>query len=312
MKVRVATRKSALALAQTRATMQQLKTLHPELVIEELQIVTQGDRFVDRPLYELGGKGLFVTEIEIAVADNRADLAVHSLKDLPAKLHPQLVLACLPPREDPRDVLISRDGSSLTQLPSGARIGTGALRRIGQLREQRQDLQFEPLRGNVDTRLRRLDAGDFDAIVLAMAGLRRLGLQARASWPIPVEVSIPCVGQGVLALQTRKDDSALRALLQSLECPMTRLAVEAERTFLDRLEGDCRLPVAGFASIEAQQMTLSGMVGSADAQQIIREQHSTPVSTLDDARALGITVADRLLARGAQTYIEQARNLRQA
>lgn len=313
MKIRIATRRSQLALTQTRWFAARLRALEPALDVELCEMVTMGDRMPDVPLADIGGKGLFVSELEQAVRDRRADLAVHSLKDLPAELGAGLTLACVPEREDPRDALITAEGCELDDLAAGERVGTSSLRRTIQMRRLRGDLEYAPLRGNVDTRLSKLASGHYRAIVLALAGLRRLGLADRPLWPMPVAVSVPAVGQGALAIECRQGDAELAALLVRLEHGSSRICVEAERAFLHALGGDCHTPLAGHARIdhEGSRLRFDGMVGAADddrmvrvgAERYLRGEGQDPI---DLARALGREMAHSLLAQGAAELIEDA------
>ena len=313
--LRVATRKSLLALTQTRAIAAQLCARWPGLEIEEVQIVTEGDRNQTGMLSKIGGKGLFVSEVEAAIADGRADFAVHSMKDVPAMLAEGLALVCVPEREDPRDVLVSKSGQELDAFSAGARIGTSSLRRSCQLRAFRNDLAYAMLRGNVDTRLRKLDEGQYDAIVLAYAGLRRLGLDQRPLWPIPVDISLPAVGQGVLALEARASDERTRALLAPLEHTPTRLCVEAERAFLGSLEGGCQAPMAAHARLEpdGSRLRVDGLVGSVDGEEVLRAgtdawlTSDDPAVRLQAAIDAGREIASSLLARGADRLLAHAR-----
>ncbi|MCL2722808.1 MAG: hydroxymethylbilane synthase [Polyangiaceae bacterium] len=247
MKLTYATRRSALALAQCRAFVARLVAAHPGLELVEEQVVTTGDRIQDRPLSEVGGKGLFVKEIEEALLSSRADLAVHSIKDVPGILPPDLVLACIPAREDARDVLVAPRHGSLGALPKGARLGTSSLRRAVSIRAVRPDLEIVTIRGNVDTRLRKVDEGEFDAIVLARAGLVRLGLEYRATDVLSPDLSLPAVGQGALGIECRQHDERTRALLAPLHDEFTSRCVAAERGVLIALEGDCKTPLAAHA-----------------------------------------------------------------
>jgi hydroxymethylbilane synthase len=242
-----ATRRSALALAQCRAFVARLKAAHPDLELVEEQVVTTGDKIQDRPLSEVGGKGLFVKEIEEALLERRADIAVHSIKDVPASLPDGLELTCIPLREDPRDVLVSPKHGTLANLPQGAKVGTSSLRRAVCLKAARPDLVIVPLRGNVDTRLRKIDAGECDAIVLARAGLVRLGLADRATEILSPEVSLPAVGQGALGIESRADDDDTRARLAVLADPTTSRCVHAERGVLIALGADCKTPMGAYA-----------------------------------------------------------------
>lgn len=312
MKLRLATRRSALALVQSRWVAAALSAQKPGLTVELLEVVTAGDRIQDVALSEVGGKGLFVTEVENAVLDGRADLAVHSLKDVPAELASGLVLAAVPQREDARDVLITAQGDALDDLEAGARIGTSSLRRSLQLGFQRNDLQYALLRGNVDTRLKKLAAGEYRAIVLAAAGLRRLGLFDRPLWPLPVEISVPAVGQGALAIEARADDSATLSLLAGLDHAESRACVLAERAFLAALGGDCHTPLAGHARLldDGRRLHFEGWVGALDGVQQVRASSDVWIdaqaSLQDAAHKLATEVAQTLLARGARDMIAAA------
>lgn len=317
MKVRIATRKSKLALTQTRWVAARIREHAPEVTVEEVHVDTKGDRIQDRPLTAVGGKGLFVAEVEAVLVAGDADLAVHSLKDVPGDtdLAEGYDIVCTPPREDPRDVLLTADGSELDALEAGSKVGTTSLRRVCQLRARRPDLQYATLRGNVDTRLRKLDEGQYAAIVLAAAGLSRLGLLAgRPHRPLPVELSLPAVGQGTLAIEGRVDDSRVRALLAPLEDDPTRVVTEAERTMLRRLQGSCRVPIAGHArrSEDGQRLSLEGLVGSLDGETLLQagaERYLTGRRQDDHiaaARELGEEVAANLIARGARKLMREA------
>jgi hydroxymethylbilane synthase len=260
----IATRRSALALAQCRAFVERLGALHPTVDLRELQVVTTGDRIQDRPLAEIGGKGLFVKEIEEALLDRRADIAVHSIKDVPGVLPEGLAIACVPLREDPRDVLVAPVHGTLSALPPGARVGTSSLRRLASLKALRPDLTIVPVRGNVDTRLRKVDAGEFDAIVLARAGLVRLGLAGRTTEILSPDISLPAVGQGALGIECRDADAAVRARLAPLHDPETALCVAAERGVLVAVGGDCRTPLGAFAERAGASMRLRAFVAAAD------------------------------------------------
>jgi hydroxymethylbilane synthase len=315
MKLRIATRKSPLALAQTRWVAARLRAHRPDLEVEEVHLVTQGDRIVDKPLAKIGGKGLFVGEVEAALLDGRADLAVHSMKDVPDELADGMGIVCVPEREDPRDVLVTPDGVELSELARGATVGTSSLRRSCQLRAARPDLRFEVLRGNVGTRLSKLDRGDFDAIVLAYAGLKRLGLDAeRALWALPPDTSLPAVGQGALGIEGRADARELLTLVAPLEHPETRLAVEAERAYLSRLQGSCSTPLAAYARFDDQgRMRMDGMVGSVDGSQVLTASVDGYVDARDHAARLsqaykmGVELAEMQLERGAAELIAEAK-----
>lgn len=317
MKLRIATRRSPLALAQTRWVAERIREHAPNVEVQEVPVVTQGDRIQDRPLRTVGGKGLFVAEVEAALVAGEADLAVHSLKDVPGDtdLAEGFDILCVPGREDPRDVLLTADGEELDGLMAGTKVGTTSLRRVCQLRTRRPDLQYATLRGNVGTRLRKLDEGQYGAVVLAAAGLRRLGLlQGRAHWPIPLEVSLPAVGQGTLAIEGRIDDDELGPLLAPLEDGPTRVATEAERTLLRALQGSCHVPMAGHARIsrDGQRLSMEGLVGSLDGGttlQAASERYLTGRRHDDHlvaARDLGQEVAENLIARGARQLMREA------
>jgi hydroxymethylbilane synthase len=294
-----ATRRSALALAQSRAFADRLRGEHPSLAIEELHVVTSGDRFVEQPLQDLGGKGLFIKELEEALFDGRADFAVHSIKDVPAELAPGLAIACIPPREDPRDALVSRhakDGrGTLADLPPGAVVGTTSLRRAVCLRAVRPDLRIEPLRGNVDTRLRKLDEGQFDAIVLAYAGLRRLGLAARATEVLAPEACLPAVGQGALGIEARADDARIAELLAPLAHPETTTCVAAERALMAAVGGNCRMPIAAHATRDGADLVIRALVADADGSRVRRgDRRIAWPNELAEARRIGRDLGDSL------------------
>jgi hydroxymethylbilane synthase len=286
----VATRKSALALTQARAFMAELKDLRPELVIDELHVTTTGDRIQDRALNEIGGKGLFIKEIEEAILDGRADIAVHSMKDVPAELAPSLTIACVPKREDPRDVLVTRSGCTLLELPENARVGTSSLRRSVQLARLRPDLSFVPLRGNVDTRLRRCAEGELDAIVLARAGLVRLGLADRATQVLDPTFCLPAIGQGALAIEGRASDALVQALLRVVHHSETAIAVAAERGVMLAVEGSCQVPVAAYAMRVDNELQLSAMLARTDGSHF-RKRDATLPWPADEATAYAAGVA---------------------
>ena len=294
--VRIATRQSPLALWQARHVGALLAQHHPGLEVSFVEMTTAGDRFLSAPLSTVGGKGLFVQEIEQSLLDGRADLAVHSLKDMTSVLPPGLLLAALPPREDPRDAFCSPAGLSLEALPQGARVGTSSLRRSCILRARRPDLEIISLRGNVQTRLARTRELQLHGAVLAFAGLKRLGLEKEISQVLPLELSLPAVGQGVLAIQCRAEDAQVRGLLAPLEDATTRVAVTAERALMARLEGGCTVPLAGHATVEGHTVHLRGLVGRPDGSKVVEGERSGPVET---ALALGEALAEELLARGA-------------
>lgn len=296
--LRLATRRSALALVQARAAAAEIVTHHPDLRIEELLVTTSGDRFRDRPLQDIGGKGLFLKEIEQALLDGRADFAVHSMKDVPTELAPGLVLAAVPARADPRDVLVSRTGRGLADLPRGARVGTSSLRRRTQLLSLRPDLNVLPLRGNVDTRLRKVEEGEVDAVVLAAAGLDRLDLRDRATEMLAPHDFLPAVGQGTLGIECRDDDERVRSWLAALDHPLTRICATAERAFMEAVEGSCRLPVAAYGVQEDGQLWLRGLLAEEDGSRVRRGERRGPWTTnLDQAAALGRELGAALRAQ---------------
>lgn len=290
-----ATRRSKLALAQSRAFVARLEKLEPLLAIEELTVVTTGDRVQDRPLSEIGGKGLFVKEIEQSLADGRADIAVHSSKDVPAELAPGLVIGCFPEREDPRDVLISRSGATLLELPAGSRVGTTSFRRSLQLKHRRPDLVIVPLRGNVDTRLRKCEDGEVDAILLARAGLVRLGLEARATEVLEPSLCLPAIGQGALAIEQRAGDERVARLLAPLAHADTSIAVSAERGVMLAVGGDCQTPVAAFGARSGGELWLRALLADSDGSNLRRgERRATWPSGDAEAFALGRDLGDEL------------------
>ena len=294
MQLTFATRPSALARWQTARVIQLLQAAHPELECSEYIITTIGDRVLDRPLPEIGGKGLFTSELENALLSGKVHAAVHSLKDLPVEDTPEIVVAAVPEREAAFDVLVSADGWTISNLPEGARVGTCSHRRTAQLLARRPDLTILPLRGNVDTRVRKVLNGEYDAIVLAQAGLTRLGLEAHISEVFPLDVMLPAPGQGALAVQCRVDDTETLELLAAIHDPTTAAAVDAERAFLSGLGGGCSLPVAAFAQKNNGQIILTGAVISVDGKEAIR------LSAVDeDPQKLGERLADLVLERGA-------------
>ena len=291
MRLTYATRKSALALAQCRAFVARLAGEH-ELV--EKQVTTSGDRIQDRPLSEVGGKGLFVKEIEEALLDGSADFAVHSIKDVPAALPEKLHIACIPLREDPRDVLVSPKYGSLEKLPKGATLGTSSLRRAVALLAVRPDLKVVPIRGNVDTRLRKVDAGEADAIVLARAGLVRLGLAARATQVLEPDVSLPAVGQGALGIEARVGDENVAKALAPLHDLETATCVAAERGVMAALEGDCKTPLAAYARRDGNEMELAAFIAEPDGTKLRRARERSPWPNERAAAAFGREIGMRL------------------
>jgi len=293
--LRIGTRGSAMALFQANLVRDRLAAAHPELAAPgmiELDVIrTTGDRVQNRLLAEIGGKGLFTKEIEEALLDRRIDLAVHSLKDMETILPPGLVIACVPPRDDPRDALVSRDGGGLDALPRGAKLGTASLRRKAQLLRHRADLDIVPIRGNVDTRLAKLTDGEVDALVLALSGLRRLGKESAVSEIIPVDIMLPAVGQGALAIETRADDAEVRGALSPLHDVESAACVTAERAMLAALDGSCRTPIAGFAELSADRLHLRGILLSPDGA---AERHAEGRGPASEPEALGREIGARL------------------
>jgi hydroxymethylbilane synthase len=292
-----ATRRSALALAQARSLVERLRA-GAGVLTEELQVVTSGDRIQDRPLSEVGGKGLFVKEIEEALLDRRAYFAVHSMKDVPASLPAGLVIACIPARDDARDALVAPRHGTLDALPPGARVGTSSLRRSAALRARRPDLVVVPVRGNVDTRLRKVEAREFDAIILARAGLVRLGLEGRATEILSLEASVPAPGQGALGVECREEDEATRALLGGLDDPETALCVAAERGALEAVGGDCKTPLGAHAERQGGSMYLRVFMADSDGgnPRTIQRLAAWPAGS-DEARALGLDVGEAIVGK---------------
>jgi hydroxymethylbilane synthase len=295
----IGTRASKLALVQTHLIRDRLLAAHTDLSVAVEHITTKGDLILDRPLSAIGDKGLFVTEIEDAMRAGRIDLAVHSAKDLPSELPPDMQLAAFPPRADPRDALIARDHMRLADLPRGAHVGTSSLRRACQLRSLRPDLRISDLRGNVDTRLRKLREGQCDAIVLAAAGLERLGWASEISEYLDPSVMLPAVSQGILGIETRADDEATAALLAALDDPAARIAATAERAFLARIGGGCQVPIGAYAQLSGAMLTLSGLIGARDGR-VVRGELTR---TANDPAALGAQLADDLLDRGGRSLL---------
>lgn len=305
IKVLIGTRGSALALRQTEQVAGLLRTFQPELEIEVQVIQTRGDLVRDRPLAQVGGKGLFVKEIESALLSGEIDMAVHSLKDMPTEQPEGLALSAILERADPRDALVVRGGGhGLSTLPPGARVGTGSLRRRAQLLAARPDLQVLDLRGNVDTRLGKLAEGQYDAVVLAAAGLIRLGHAAAITQFLPVETLIPAVGQGALCVEVRQGDAAMRRLLAPLDHPATHQATEAERAFLRRLEGGCQVPIGAHAEVRDNVLYLQGLIAAVDGSRLVRDDLRGPAA---GAGALGRALAERLLTMGGAEVLEEVR-----
>jgi hydroxymethylbilane synthase len=294
--IRIATRKSPLAMWQAEHVSALLTTLHPGLEIEIVGMTTKGDKILDAPLAKVGGKGLFVKELEQGMLDGEADIAVHSMKDVPVDFPEGLHLAVIMDREDPRDAFVSNRYADLASLPEGACVGTSSLRRQCQLADRRPDLRIEPLRGNVNTRLAKLDAGEYDAIILAAAGLMRLGFESRIRGRIAPEDSLPAIGQGAIGIECRSADPRTNDLIAPLHHRDTAERVLAERAMNARLHGGCQVPIAGHAVIEGDRLVLKGLVGTPDGTRILRAESEGP---RDEPEVIGTRVADDLLAQGA-------------
>lgn len=300
-RLRIATRKSALALWQTEHVASRLRTLRPDLVIELLPLSTRGDEVLDRSLAEIGGKGLFLKELEQAIERREADFAVHSLKDVPMEVDPRFVLAAVLERADPFDAMVTGRYLRLDALPPGARVGTSSLRRQSLLRGLRPDLIARDLRGSVNTRLTKLDAGEFDAIILAIAGLVRLGFADRIGERLTPPRWLPAVAQGAIAIECRADADALRALLAGLDHPPTRRCVDAERAMNRHLHGSCQVPIAGYCEERDNGLWLRGLVGSTTGSEQIRAEHRAA----SDPESIGVAVAEALLEQGAARLLNE-------
>ena len=300
--LRIATRQSLLALWQAEYVKARLESLHDDLTVELVTMVTRGDKILDTPLAKIGGKGLFVKELEVSMLEGRADIAVHSMKDVPMEFPGGLGLAVICERETPTDAFVSNTYAHLDDLPAGAVVGTSSLRREVQLREKRPDLEIKTLRGNVQTRLGKLDAGEYDAIILASAGLIRLKLEERVRYHIPATESLPAGGQGAVGIECRMDDQATLDLLAPLNHDETASRVIAERAMNRRLEGGCQVPIGCYAELSGDELWLRGLVGRPDGTLVLREEIR---GNKADAEKIGIELADRLLARGADDILKQ-------
>lgn len=298
----IGTRGSKLALWQAEWVQASLHAIAPDLSVTLRTIKTSGDKILDVPLAAIGGKGLFVKEIEEALLREEIDLAVHSMKDVPTQLPERLAILCIPKRENAHDALISRDACKLADLPAGARIGTSSLRRQAQLLHHRPDLRIQMLRGNLDTRLRKVRDGDYEAIVLAAAGLTRLGWLDEVTEYLPYTISLPAIGQGAIGIEGRRDDTFAGMLVQKLDHQDTHTAVAAERALLERLEGGCQVPIAAHATIQGETLLMEGLVASVDGRQVLRE---TIEGQATEAEHVGRQLAERLLARGGQAILSQ-------
>jgi hydroxymethylbilane synthase len=303
--LRIATRRSQLALWQAEHVAALLRAAHPGLPVELVPMSTQGDRVTDRALAEVGGKGLFVKELEVAMQEGRADIAVHSMKDVPSELPPGFCISAVLPRANPHDAFLSLRHKRFDDLPAGARVGTSSPRRQAQLRHARPDLKLELLRGNVDTRLRRLEEGGLDAILLACAGLERLGLGARITQVLGLDLTLPAVGQGVIGIECRSDDAHSRAALGALHHEESFVRLRAERAFARTLEGSCHSPIAAHAVLEGGTLTVHGFVGAPDGSEVYRDvERGVPA----DTEALGERLAQRIKAAGAGVLLERLRH----
>jgi hydroxymethylbilane synthase len=307
-KLRIATRKSALAMWQAEHVKARLESLHPGLEVELLAMSTKGDKILDVPLAKVGGKGLFVKELENAMLENRADIAVHSMKDVPMEFPEGLGLAVISEREDPTDAFVSNKYANFDELPEGAVVGTSSLRRRCQVSERRPDLKVDWLRGNVNTRLAKLDNDEYDAIILASSGLKRLGFNDRISSTIDDTISLPAAGQGALGIECRLADTEIIELIKPLIHEPSQTCVIAERAMNRRLEGGCQVPIAGYAVLEGDQLFVRGLVGEPDGSHIIREEVRGPA---DQAEQLGVQLAEALLAQGAGKILESVYNSEQ-
>ena len=299
--LRIGTRGSQLALFQANWVKERLLQTHPDLQVTLVKIKTTGDRIQDAPLAKIGGKGLFVKEIEEALIQKRIDLAVHSIKDVPTELPTSLHLSLVTKREDPRDVFISKNGSLMKDLPRGAKIGTSSLRRQAQLLHFRSDFEIIPLRGNLDTRLKKLKTTNLDGIVLALAGVKRLGLEEKITEIIPTEISLPAIGQGALGIETREDDKEVEEQIRFLNDKESWITVSSERAFLKRLGGGCQVPIAAFARAFGTTLQIDGLVGTIDGKRLIRHRIVGPI---EKAESFGIELAEILLDKGAKEILD--------
>jgi hydroxymethylbilane synthase len=300
--VRIATRKSPLALWQAEFVRDSILALRPELKVELVKMVTQGDKILDTPLAKVGGKGLFVKELEVGILQGDADIAVHSMKDVPVEFPEGLHLAVICEREDPRDAFVSNTYEKIEDLPEGAKVGTSSLRRMCQIRNWRSDLEILDLRGNVNTRLRKLDEGGYDAIILACAGLKRLGFDDRIRTHLDPDFSLPAIGQGAVGIECRADDDFINELIEPLNHPATRTRVLAERAMNNRLEGGCQVPIGGYAELDGDTILIRGLVGRPDGTEMVRGEIA---GRADEAEYLGTALAEDLLSRGAGDILKE-------
>ena len=299
--LKIATRKSPLALWQAEHVKARLEAIHPDLKVELVKMTTKGDQILNSPLSKIGGKGLFIKELEIGMMEGVADIAVHSMKDVPYEIPPGFELGAILKRENPFDAFVSNHYDCINDLPQGAKVGTCSMRRIVQLKAQRPDLEILDLRGNVNTRLKKLDDGEFDAIILACAGLIRLKFEARIKQEIPAIDSLPAVGQGAVGIEIRENDQAILDLISPLIDEETTDRVSAERAMNARLEGGCSVPIAGFATLDGDQLNVTGLVGNVESGVILKHQVSGHVS---EAQALGEELADQLIVMGAKDILK--------
>jgi hydroxymethylbilane synthase len=304
--IKIGTRASKLALWQANWVQSALNEKFPDQEIELVTIKTKGDKILDVPLAKVGGKGLFVKEIEQALLGGRIDLAVHSMKDMPAEIPDGLCIGAVPQREDPADVLVARDGLAFSKLKRGALIGTSSLRRAAQLQHARPDISIVPLRGNLDTRLKKLQTENLDAVVLAAAGIKRLELTHRITEYLQADIMLPAVGQGALCIEMRQDDPVIGPMLAALDHPDSRAVVLGERAFLKRLGGSCQVPIAGHGEIVTATFALTGLVADVDGSRLIKATLSGPA---DDTEAIGVQLAEQLIARGADKILEELNTL---
>jgi len=302
MTIKIGTRASKLALAQAKWVIDRITARYTDIKVDLIKITTNGDRIINRPLSAVGGKGLFVKEIEESLNRREIDVAVHSLKDVPAELPDTLCIGIIPEREDPHDVMLSKDNISFKDLPVGSCIGTSSLRRSAQILHYRSDLKIIPLRGNLDTRIRKLESADIQAIVVAAAGLKRIGFTDKVTQPLSLDFMVPAVGQGTLGLEFRLDDQETINMLKFLDHYATRVAVEAERSFLMELQGGCQVPIAGFARLKDNSLLLDGLVADLDGGAYFRD---TVIGKPEKAKELGAALAHMLLDAGAGKILEK-------
>jgi hydroxymethylbilane synthase len=304
--IKIGTRASKLALWQSNWVQSALREKFPGQKIELVTIKTKGDRILDVPLAKVGGKGLFVKEIEQALLEGRIDLAVHSMKDMPAQIPEGLCIGAVPQREDPSDVLVAREGLTFSKLKRGALIGTSSLRRAAQLKHARPDLSVAPLRGNLDTRLKKLQTEKLDAIILAAAGIKRLNLTDQITEYLPADIMLPAVGQGALCIEMRQEDPRIGPMLAALDHSNSRAVILGERAFLNRLGGSCQVPIAGYGKIVGATFSLTGLVADVDGSRLIKAGLS---GSANSTEAVGVKLAEQLIARGADNILEELNTL---